>query len=55
MAVVERIAHRIAVMYAGQIVEHGSVRDVFSNPLHPYTQGLLNCVPRLGATRNNFV
>ncbi len=51
LGVVAGNADHIAVMYAGQIVEHGSVRDVFSNPLHPYTQGLLNCVPRLGATQ----
>jgi len=39
--------HNIAVMYAGQIVEHGSVDEVIENPKHPYTQGLLNCLPNL--------
>ena len=45
MAVVERIAHRVAVMYAGEIVEIGSRRDVFNNPQHSYTKKLLGSVP----------
>ena len=48
LGVVAGNADRLAVMYAGQIVESGSVDQVFSNPLHPYTQGLLQCIPRLG-------
>eukprot|EP01132_Coremiostelium_polycephalum_P006517 gene6517-8079_t len=47
-----RIAHRVAVMYAGRIVEHGPVKEVFRNPRHPYTLGLLASMPWLGdATR----
>jgi glutathione transport system ATP-binding protein len=45
MAVVERIAHRVAVMYLGQIVEIGSRQDIFENPQHPYTRKLLAAVP----------
>jgi glutathione transport system ATP-binding protein len=45
MAVVERISHRVAVMYLGQIVELGSRRDVFERPTHPYTRKLLAAVP----------
>ncbi|AFE58683.1 MULTISPECIES: ABC transporter ATP-binding protein [Rahnella] len=45
MAVVERIANRVAVMYSGQIVEIGPRDAVFSNPKHPYTQRLLSSVP----------
>ena len=45
MAVVERISHRVAVMYLGQIVEMGSRSAVFENPSHPYTRKLLAAVP----------
>ena len=45
LAVASQVADRIAVMYAGEIVEEGDVFDLFSNPLHPYTKGLLSCVP----------
>ncbi|WP_029918199.1 ABC transporter ATP-binding protein [Pelobacter seleniigenes] len=47
LGVVAGNAENIAVMYAGQIVESGPVATIFAEPLHPYTQGLLNCVPRL--------
>ncbi|OON39366.1 glutathione ABC transporter ATP-binding protein GsiA [Izhakiella australiensis] len=45
MAVVERISHRVAVMYQGEIVEIGSRADIFENPQHPYTRRLLSAVP----------
>jgi len=45
MAVVERISHRVAVMYMGEIVEIGSRAEVFDNPRHPYTRRLLQAVP----------
>ncbi|MCS0501926.1 dipeptide ABC transporter ATP-binding protein [Ancylobacter mangrovi] len=45
MAVVERVSHRVAVMYLGQIVEIGSRRQIFENPQHPYTRKLLQAVP----------
>ena len=52
LGIVAGNADKIAVMYAGQIVESGSVEKVFQNPLHPYTQGLLECIPRLGQRHN---
>jgi oligopeptide/dipeptide ABC transporter ATP-binding protein len=45
LALVAEEADRVAVMYAGNIVETGPVADVFANPRHPYTKGLLNSVP----------
>jgi peptide/nickel transport system ATP-binding protein len=45
MGVVEFLAHQVAVMYLGRIVEHGSVEEVFSAPKHPYTRALLAAVP----------
>ena len=45
LAVACQVADRVAVMYAGDIVETSNVYDLFSKPLHPYTQGLLSCLP----------
>jgi oligopeptide/dipeptide ABC transporter ATP-binding protein len=47
LGVVARYAQRIYIMYAGRIVESGSCKDIFRHPRHPYTIGLLRCVPRL--------
>ncbi len=46
MAVIERMSHHVAVMTAGEIVEYGTRRDVFEAPTHPYTQSLMDAVPR---------
>jgi oligopeptide/dipeptide ABC transporter ATP-binding protein len=51
LGVVARYADRVNVMYAGKLVEQGSARDVYSNPRHPYTVGLLRSVPRLDEPR----
>ncbi len=48
LGVVARYAQRIYVMYAGRVVESGFSKDIFRNPRHPYTSGLLKSVPRLG-------
>lgn len=47
LGVVAEMADRVAVMYAGQIVEEGDVKTIFNNPKHPYTKGLLKSVPSL--------
>jgi len=50
LGVIAEVAETVAVMYAGKIVEIGPAMDVFHNPKHPYTQGLLRSVPRLGSS-----
>jgi oligopeptide/dipeptide ABC transporter ATP-binding protein len=52
--IVAKVCHRLAVMYAGQIVETGSVRDIFNNPSHPYTEALLNSVPKLSGDKGRL-
>jgi peptide/nickel transport system ATP-binding protein len=47
LGVVAEIADEVAVMYAGKVVERADVHELFAHPLHPYTQGLLRCMPRL--------
>jgi peptide/nickel transport system ATP-binding protein len=47
LGVISEICDRVAVMYAGLVAETGSVREIFKNPLHPYTRGLLAAIPRL--------
>ncbi|AFN36415.1 dipeptide ABC transporter ATP-binding protein [Taylorella equigenitalis] len=54
MAVVERISHRIAVMYLGQIVEIGSRQAIFENPQHPYTKKLIEAVPIANPERRHL-
>jgi peptide/nickel transport system ATP-binding protein len=50
LGVVARIADRVAVMYAGEVVETAPVGELFAHPAHPYTRGLLNCIPVRGKT-----
>jgi peptide/nickel transport system ATP-binding protein len=51
LGIVARVADRVSVMYAGQIVESGTAAELFANPSHPYTRGLLACVPVPGRAR----
>ena len=51
LGVVARMADRVAVMYAGEIVETGTSEEVFAHPQHPYTRGLLRCIPVPGRTQ----
>lgn len=48
LGVIAEIAHKVVVMYKGQIVEQGRVSEIFKNPQHPYTKGLISCRPPLG-------
>jgi oligopeptide/dipeptide ABC transporter ATP-binding protein len=52
LAVVSQVSDRVAVMYAGQIVETGPAQTLFKTPLHPYTRGLMNSVPTLRTDRH---
>ena len=51
LATVAQLCERIAVLYGGELVEEGPIREVFRNPRHPYTRGLLDCLPRLGRSK----
>jgi oligopeptide/dipeptide ABC transporter ATP-binding protein len=51
LAVVSHVADRVAVMYAGNLVELGAKADIFHAPAHPYTQGLLHAIPTLSTDR----
>ena len=55
LGVVARVCNRVGVMYAGEMVERATVKDIFKNPQHPYTQGLIRCVPKLGADKAGSV
>ena len=54
LGVVAQVAHRVAVMYAGRIAETGSVAQVFDDPQHPYTIGLLGSIPSLTGPRTRL-
>jgi oligopeptide/dipeptide ABC transporter ATP-binding protein len=54
LSIVAGLCHRIAVMYAGRIIETGQVRDIYRNPQHPYTQALLEAIPHLGQKRKRL-
>jgi oligopeptide/dipeptide ABC transporter ATP-binding protein len=54
LGVVAEMADRVAVMYAGEIVEEAGVRPLFRDPKHPYTQGLIGSVPRLGEVKEEL-
>lgn len=51
LGVVARVCTEVGVMYAGEMVERASVEQIYADPQHPYTQGLLRCVPKLGADK----
>lgn len=47
LGIISELCEKVAVMYAGRIIEYGTVKEVFSNPIHPYTRGLLRALPKL--------
>jgi peptide/nickel transport system ATP-binding protein len=49
LGVIAKVSDRIGVMYAGKMIEGGPVSDLFQQPLHPYTEGLLSCIPKIEA------
>jgi peptide/nickel transport system ATP-binding protein len=55
MGVVAEMAQRVVVMYAGHVVEEAPVKQLFAQPLHPYTQGLIRSIPRMDRTREGRV
>jgi peptide/nickel transport system ATP-binding protein len=55
LGVIARVSDQVAVMYAGEVVERASVEEIFLRPMHPYTRGLLRCVPKLGRSKSTSV
>ncbi len=55
LGVVARVCTRVGVMYAGEMVERAEIEQLFESPQHPYTQGLLRCVPKLGADKSGSI
>jgi len=55
MGVIAETADRVLVMYAGRVIEQAPVARIFDQPLHPYTRGLLECVPSLTEDRPRLV
>jgi peptide/nickel transport system ATP-binding protein len=51
LGVIARVSDRVGVMYAGELVELAPVADIFARPQHPYTQGLIRCLPKLGLSK----
>ncbi len=54
LGVIAEMAERVVVMYSGKVVEEAAVGDLFRSPLHPYTQGLLHCIPRIDRPRQKL-
>jgi len=55
MGVIAEVADRVGVMYAGKIVEYANIKTLFANPMHPYTWGLLNSIPRPNLNRKRLL
>ena len=55
MGIIARVSDRVGVMYAGELVEMAEVEEIFENPRHPYTQGLIRCLPKLGRSKEGSI
>lgn len=55
MGIIARVSDRVGVMYAGELIEMAEVKEIFQNPRHPYTQGLIRCLPTLGRGKEDSV
>lgn len=55
LGIISELCRNVAVMYAGTIIEYGSVKEVFKNPLHPYTRGLLGAIPTLEDSKDRLM
>lgn len=55
LGIISELCQKVAVMYSGRIIEYGTVKAVFSNPMHPYTRGLLGALPNLEGKRDRLV
>ncbi|MEX2648412.1 MAG: ABC transporter ATP-binding protein, partial [Alphaproteobacteria bacterium] len=53
LGVIRKVCDRVGVMYAGELVEEGTIAEMFSHPRHPYTIGLFNCIPTVGADKRS--
>lgn len=54
LGIVSELCQKVAVIYAGRVIEYGTVHEVFKNPAHPYTIGLLNAIPKLSGERERL-
>lgn len=54
LGIISELCQKVAVMYAGRIIEYGTVKEVFTHPTHPYTSGLLNALPKLEGPRERL-
>lgn len=55
LSILSEISDMIAIMYAGEIVEYNSCKDIFTDPKHPYTKGLLSSIPRINSSKINYI
>lgn len=54
LGIIAELCQKVAIMYGGEIIEYGTVKEVFTNPQHPYTIGLLNAIPTLNSTQERL-